>query len=494
MAATQASPNDRPSSQDKVAVNQMEHVFTTDDPALMKQPVIEKVDEFGAHTKTDPKEIALVKKIDWYILPMLWSMYFLNFLDRNAMINGKLDGLAKDLNLKGTQYNTCVSILFVGYLCGQVPSNMILNRVRPSWYMAGFMLAWSIVSLLTYKCHDYGTMLACRFLLGITEAPFYPGALYMLSMFYTRKEISVRMAIFYTGNMAASAFSGLIAAPIFAGMGGLRGLSGWQWLFIIQGAVSILVAFVAFFLLPDSPLKTRWLTEEERQLAHTRIYNDTTDRREGTSVWKGLGEAACDWRTWVFCLMDNLHLSANGFKNFLPSVVETLNYNTTITLVLTCPPYVFSAFFSVLVPWSSGRFNERTWHITISKLVVCLGFVMAVSSLNMGVRYTGIMIFVGATYGVNNLILGWTSSVLGQTDEKKAVAIAMANTLGNAASIYTPYLWPDADQPRYLKAMLASIGFSLGVIVCAWFMRFALMRTNRKKREADPSATNFYVY
>ncbi|OHW89438.1 MFS transporter [Colletotrichum incanum] len=489
------SPNDRPSSpQDKVAVNQMEHVLTTDDPALMKQPIIEKVDEFGAHTKTDPKEIALVKKIDWYILPILWVMYFLNFLDRNAMINGKLDGLDKDLGLKGTQYNTCVSILFVGYLCGQVPSNMILNRVRPSWYMAGFMMAWSIVSLLTYKCHDYGTMLACRFLLGITEAPFYPGALYMLSMFYTRKEVSTRMAIFYTGNMAASAFSGLIAAPIFSGMGGLQGLSGWQWLFIIQGAVSILVAFFAFFLLPDSPLKTRWLTEEERQLAHTRIYNDTTDRREATSVWKGLREACCDWRTWVFCLMDNLHLSANGFKNFLPTVVKTLKFNTTVTLVLTCPPYLFSAIFSVIVPWSSGKYNERTWHITISKLVVCLGFVMSVSSLNMGVRYTGIMIFVGATYGVNNLILGWTSSVLAQTDEKKAVAIAMANTLGNAASIYTPYLWPDSDSPRFLTAMLASIGFSIGVIICAWVMRFALMRTNRKKREADPHATNFYVY
>ncbi|GKT43483.1 putative transporter [Colletotrichum spaethianum] len=133
--------NDRPSSpQDKVAVNQMEHVLTTEDPALMKQPVIEKVDEFGAHTKTDPKEIALVKKIDWYILPILWVMYFLNFLDRNAMINGKLDGLDEDLGLKGTQYNTCVSILFVGYLCGQVPSNMILNRVRPSLYMAGNMI------------------------------------------------------------------------------------------------------------------------------------------------------------------------------------------------------------------------------------------------------------------------------------------------------------------------------------------------------------------
>lgn len=136
-------------------------------------------------------------------------MYFFNFLDRNAMINGKLNSLSKDLNLKGTQYNTCVSILFVGYttiiqfksygvvsltqksyLLGQVPSNMILNRVRPSWFMSGesrvtklcskdhitnltlgFMLAWSVVSLLTYMAKDFHGMLVCRFILGITEAP-----------------------------------------------------------------------------------------------------------------------------------------------------------------------------------------------------------------------------------------------------------------------------------------------------------------------------------
>ncbi|KAJ5019349.1 putative transporter [Colletotrichum sp. SAR 10_99] len=487
----------RKSEEGKADVSQMERVLTAGSLGDVDKPSQDsKVDEFGAHTKTDPKEIALVKKIDWYILPILWVMYFLNFLDRNAMINGKLNSLSKDLNLKGTQYNTCVSILFVGYLCGQVPSNMILNRVRPSWYMAGFMLAWSIISLLTYKAHDYSTMLACRFLLGITEAPFYPGALYMLSMFYTRKEIATRMAIFYTGNMLASAFSGLIAAGVFAGLDGKHNLAGWQWLFIIQGAFSIVVAIAAFYLLPDAPLKTRWLTEEQRQMAHKRIFDDTTDRREGgTSVWKGLREACSDWRTWVFCLMDNMHLSANGFKNFLPSVVKTLNYNTTITLVLTCPPYILAGILSILVSHSSGRFNERTWHTTVSKLIACAGFAMSVATLNTTVRYVGIMIFVGATYGVNNIILGWTASVLGQTDEKKAVAIAMCNTFGNLASVYTPYLWPDSDEPRYLKAMLASIGFSLGVVVCAWVMRFALQRQNRKMlASSNGGVTNLYVY
>jgi hypothetical protein len=265
-------------------------------------------------------------------------------------------------------------------------------------------------------------------------------------------------------------------------------------LFIIQGAISIGIAGAAFFCLPDSPLQTRWLTPEERQLAHNRIFSDTTGRREGTSVMTGLIEAASDWRTWVFCLMDNLHLSANGFKNFLPSVMETLGYNTTVTLVLTCPPYLVAGVVSILTAWSSGRYNERTWHVTVSKAVAIAGFVLSCATLNVPARFVGIVLFVGATYGVNNIILGWTASVVGQTDEKKAVAIAMCNTFGNLASVYTPYLWPDSDAPRYLTSMMASVGFSAGVIICAWVLRFTLRRRNKKMLLEDPGVTNLYVY
>lgn len=254
------------------------------------------------------------------------------------------------------------------------------------------------------------------------------------------------------------------------------------------------MAFAAIFLLPDSPLKTRWLTQEERMLAHQRIFDDQTGRRaEKSSVWKGLREAASDYKTWIFCLMDNLHLSANGFKNFLPSVVETLGFDTTTTLALTCPPYLVAGVISILVSWSSGRFNERTWHTTISKLIACVGFAVAAGTTSIAGRYVGIMLFVGATYGVNNIILAWSAASLGETDEKKAVAIAMTNTFGNIASVYTPYLWPDSDQPRYIKAFMASIGFSIGVVICAWVLRIIFQSKNKKLRE-NPEITTLYVY
>ncbi|KAH9431563.1 hypothetical protein MCOR02_008852 [Pyricularia oryzae] len=496
MAAAQSTaPPWRETGNDiRVEEEQIGHAHTNEEGLFKNGPMVDKVDQFGSHIKTDPREIALVKKLDWHILPILWLMYLFNYLDRNALVNARLDDLEKRLNLVGTEYNTCVSILFVGYIAFQIPSNMILTRVKPSWYMAGFCLAWSIISLLTYLAHDYATMVAFRFLLGVTEAPFYPGALYVISLFYTRKEIAVRMSWFFTANMLASAVSPLIAAGVFSGLGGARGLAGWQWLFIIQGALSIVVAIMAFFMLPDHPLTTRWLSEQERQLAHARICMDTTDLAEGTSVWLGLKQAAADWRTWVLVLMYNFHLSSISFQNFLPTVLQTLVQDKIMSLVLTFPPYLFAAIMAVIMGKTSGHFNERTWHITVCKSIVIIGFILPVATFNVPARMVGIFLFVGFTFGINNIILGWVSSTLGQTNEKKSVSLAIANSLGNMSSIYMPYIWDKQFAPRYIPPWLASIAFSAGCVALAWSLKVALKRQNKKMKERDPNETNFYVY
>lgn len=192
--------------------------------------------------------------------------------------------------------------------------------------------------------------------------------------------------------------------------------------------------------------------------------------------------------------MDCFHLSANGFKNFVPTLVKELGLNTTTALILTCPPYILAAFVTIFLGYNSGRMNERTWHTTISKVCAIAGFAICESTLNTWVRYFGVMLFVSASYGVNTIVLGWVSSVLGQSDEKKAVALALCNTFGNLSAIYTPYLWPDSDAPRFVMAMTSSIAFSAAVIACAWVMRIILQRDNKRLREQNPDVTNLYVY
>lgn len=405
-------------------------------------------------------------------------MYWLNYLDRNAIALARLNNLEDDLNLTGSrtspsflydillsvgfiltsfsltncsniEYQTCVSILFVGYLLGQVPSNMFITRTRPSYYMSGCMALWAVISALTAVARNFTGLLLTRFFLGVTEAPYYPGALYMLSIFYTRKEIATRISVLYTGNILATAFAGLIAAGIFHGMDDLGGIHGWQWLFILQGTVTFVIAVGAAFTLPDDPLRTRWLTEEERQFAHDRIVRDTVGQRSMTTTFAGLKEAAKDYRVWIFAFMQHAHLAANGFKNFFPTVVETLGFNTTITLLLTCPPYLIAGIISVLWSISSGRFNERTWHITIAKAVAVTGFVLGCTTLNMAARYTAMIIFSIGTYAVNSIILGWVGATCGQTKEKKSSALAIVNTIANASFVWTPVCLPLTSSSRH---------------------------------------------
>lgn len=138
--------------------------------------------------------------------------------------------------------------------------------------------------------------------------------------------------------------------------------------------------------------------------------------------------------------------------------------------------------------------NERTWHITVSKAVAVVGFVAAACTMNTAGRYVCMIIFTIGTYAVNSLILGWCGSVCGQTKEKKAVAISMVTMIMNISFIWTPYLWPKSDEPRYAIAMGSSAGFSIATAALAWLAKVILKRRNNKLRSQDDETNVFYVY
>ncbi|RYP67916.1 hypothetical protein DL770_008529 [Monosporascus sp. CRB-9-2] len=443
MAATTTTQRSSEYVEEKPTAGSTDSVIMDEKPATTEGEV---VDYTGTRKKTDPVEIALVRKLDWRIMPTLCIMYFLNYVDRNAIAQARLNGLEEDLNMTGSQFNTTVSILFVGYVLMQIPSNMLITRIRPGIYMSG----WKVAS---------------------------------------------RIAILYCAQILATGVSGLIAAGIFEGMHGLSGLAGWRWLFIVEGAVTALVALLGFFLLPNTPLTTHWLKAEERELAHARMERDKLgDSLEQASTMEGLKQAAKDKRTWLFCLMQNFHLSACSFNSFFPTVVKTLGFNTTITLVLTCPPFLFAGAAGVLWGWSSGRYHERTLHITAGLSIAIVGFTVAASTLNTAARYIACFIFAMGAYSVNSVIIGWASSTLSQTKEKKAVVLAMTNVGGQIGYIYGAYLWPNSDSPRYGIGFGASAGFALLSIACAWAIRVLLIKENRRIRASTTENVNLYGY
>ncbi|KAI1468503.1 MFS transporter [Daldinia caldariorum] len=488
--------------------------LTVQEPALVNQERLESklgasavVDEDPAisddigdngrlqNSKTDAKEKAFVRKLDCYIMSTICAMYFLNYVDRNAISQARLNHLESDLGMSGNEFNTAVSILFVGYVLMQVPSNMLITRIKPGLYMSGCMFLWAVVSTCTAAVKSYGALVACRFFLGIAEAPFYPGATYIFAIYYTHSEMAARVGLMYCGQLLATGVTGLISAGVFAGMDGLRGLTGWQWLFIIEGSLTALVAILGFWLLPNTPDDTFWLDDEERELIRTRIERDKiSDALGKSSVWEGFKQAFKDKRTWLFCFMQMFHLSACSFNAFFPSVAKTLGYNNTVTLLLTCPPFVLAGIGSVLVGWSSGRLNERTWHITVTLSIAIVGFVIAASTLDTAARYVACFIFPVGAFSANSVVVGWTSSTLSQTEEKRAVVLAITNVFGHIGYIYGAYLWPDSDEPRYGIGFGASAGFALLSIGCAWVVRMLLIQENRKMRASSLERVNLYSY
>lgn len=265
-------------------------------------------------------------------------------------------------------------------------------------------------------------------------------------------------------------------------------------LFIIEGIVTFAVAIAAAFLLPDSPLTTRWLTEEERVLADKRIKDDTVGLAPNKGVRAGFGQAIRDPKLYVLCFMQNMHLSACSFNNFFPTVVGALGFSRTITLVLTCPPYLVSGFVGYAVGLTSGKFNERTWHITVCMGAALIGFIVSCITLNHAARYISCFLFASGAYAVNSVILGWVSATLGQTTEKKAVSLSIVNVFANASYIYTPYLYPKSDGPKYVTAMGANSGFAFATIASAWVFRVWLQAANRKIRKSNDEARVLYAY
>lgn len=169
------------------------------------------------------------RKMDMRLIPMLTLLYLLSFLDRGNIGNAKIEGLSEDLNLTGSEYNWCLTAFFFTYAAFEVPSNMLLKKLRPSIWLPSIMVLWGIVMTLMGIVQNYAGLLSARIFLGVAEAGLFPGVVYYNTMWYTRYEVQVRQAYFFSAASIAGAFSGLLAYGI-SFMDGISGLEGWRWM------------------------------------------------------------------------------------------------------------------------------------------------------------------------------------------------------------------------------------------------------------------------
>jgi hypothetical protein len=204
---------------------------------------------------------------------------------------------------------------------------------------------------------------------------------------------------FLAGNILSSCFGGLIAAGIIGGMEGVGGYSAWRWLFIIEGLATVAVGILALFLFPDYPRTTRWLTREEGLFAEWRLANEVAGivDEDSSGIWWGVSESLRDPLTYLFTFMQMMLTTGQSFTYFLPSIIKTLGYNNTITLLLTAPPYAVAFLGSVAIAYSSAKRKEFCMHICFPLITSIVGNILAMTVNGTGPRYFAIFLM---TFGV----------------------------------------------------------------------------------------------
>jgi MFS family permease len=180
--------------------------------------------------------------------------YRLSFLDRTNVGNARLFGLEASLHMKGLDYNVALAAFFPTYVLAEVPSNMMLKRFGASFWLTFLMVVWAIIVLAMGFVQNFSGLLAARIFLGLAEGGLFPGVSFYISNWYRRHECGYRFSLFFSAATAAGAFGGLLAAAI-GKMAGLGGRTGWSWIFIIEGLLTLVVAAFAYFVIVDSPSK-----------------------------------------------------------------------------------------------------------------------------------------------------------------------------------------------------------------------------------------------
>ncbi|KAF8685035.1 MFS general substrate transporter [Rhizoctonia solani] len=288
--------------------------------------------------------------------------------------------------------------------------------------------------------------LLTRFFLGFVEAAFFPGALFILSKWYKREELGLRTAILYCGSLSSNAFGGLLAAGILDGMEGKLGHAAWRWLFYLEGAITIAVAILAVFVLPDFPsTSSRWLSPIEQRLAELRMIEDAGGEADHDSSTEGpfygFILTVKDWKVWWLSVALTAQVVGLSFNSYFPTLTSTLGFNRTISLLLCAPPWAFASVVSFICSRHADKTGERFLHIAGSYLVGIIGFVIAEVTMNVAARYIALFL-MAQSYAGFIIFWAWCSNSLPRPPSKRAVALALINSFSQLGNVSGSYVWP----------------------------------------------------
>ncbi|KAL6705102.1 hypothetical protein ACN47E_007361 [Coniothyrium glycines] len=407
------------------------------------------------------EERKFIQKLDIYLITMLSLGYFIKNLDQNNISNAYVSGMKEDLDMNNNEINLIDTAWTVGYVVGQIPSQIILTKVRPSIWVPSCELVWTMLTFCLAAAKTSNHVIAIRFFVGLAESIFYPAAHTILGFWYKPSELGKRACIFHASSAAASMFSGYLQAAVYTGLNGVHGFTGWQWLFIMDGVISAPICIAGFFLLPDLPENTRafYLDENDRVLAKDRMVKvgRAPRTRLGRSAFKRIfGRWHVYLLTILYIIFINISPSSsvNPFSIWLKSEGYSVSKINIIPTVANAIQLVLTVSLAIV----SDAIRHRARIMSISTIlglfsVLCL----AIWTIPAGLKWLAFFLQRAAVpYGP--LSMSWANEICGSDAEERAIVIGIMNSMGYAFNAWIPLLtYPATDSPKFRKGFIYSV-------------------------------------
>ncbi|HTJ56158.1 MAG TPA: MFS transporter [Devosiaceae bacterium] len=426
----------------------------------------------------------VINKAAKRILPILMLCYLAAFLDRVNIGFAALT-MNQDLGFTASAFGFGAGIFFLGYVLCELPSNLMLARVGARRWIARILLTWGVLSALTAFVWSPASYYIVRILLGASEAGFFPGIIFYLTLWFPRAYRGQMFGSFNVAVPLASVFGAPISGLILQNFDHLAGLHGWQWLFLIEGLPAIIMGLVVLFALPDSPKTASFLDEDERQWLNQRLDSEreAQEKVEHFSV----GRALVDPRVLLTCVVAvGLVIGTTGIAIWMPQFVKQMGglSNLQTAFVAAIPP-AFMAIAMIVVGRHSDKTGERVWHTAGPFLVSAVGFLLAALTSNPIIGLIGLTIGAAGIGGASPTIWIFPSTLL--TGTAAAAGIALINSVGSTGGFFGPAIigWV-RDATGGFSGALVFLAAAMAVTAAAIFL---LGYSMRDLMGAKPSTT-----
>jgi ACS family tartrate transporter-like MFS transporter len=378
---------------------------------------------------------SLLKKLRWRLIPFLFLLYVVAYLDRINVGFAALQMKAQ-LGFSDSVYGLGAGIFFLGYFLFQVPANMALERVGARRWIAFLMICWGIVSGCMFSVHSVGSFYSLRFLLGAAEAGFFPGVIFYLRSWFPARARAGVVALF----MTAGPVSGVIGGPLsglLLDWNHLGGLAGWQWMFLLEAIPAVALGFTAWFFLTDNPGRAPWLSPQEKSWLLQTLDEEASAASKTSTEHPGLWFANA--RLWGFALVYfGLNTCSYGISLWLPTALHSLTSLPNFLLgLLSAIPYLTAAILMVLVGAHSDRTGERRRHIALSAFAG--GAALVISGLSSDVAISVFCFAIALSASSSMAGPFWAMASGSLTTAAEARSIALINAIGNLGSGFGPY-------------------------------------------------------